>query len=1068
MFSKKNFKKTAILILAAALISSSFVLSPINTPVVNAASTITVDVATYGYTSTAVQNAINAANAGDTVYLPGSATPYDFTSTVTVNKAITISGDDSLTLQNLCVPEYGANGTDVPPTWSATPPNCYANDSNIKLFTITSSNVTLKNLKLTGRTTETSGDNYGIYILSSTNRASYVYDNLTVIGCEISGHNYGIDFVDSYNGLVKGCYIHDNKLNGSGYGVCINGWQMSSGGSTAVIRENEFMANRHDVATNSPNTKFIVYKNYTHDDNESQHEPCFDLHPEGAATIMGAVRNNIFVRTWPGGFNSGSLQITGNYYDEGCENYIVDDAEFRTKPAMNLLNVPWHSGSFEPNADLHDIYVSGNTNNSSVHDTWVRTFDYTTQTKTGPNQSYVVNDSMYENGVLFAHDSYDSSPYPPLRATGAVKPLLGEVYVTQAGTSTKVDSIDADTWYDLDAMACDPQGAGNIARIGIQLRDPKTFNYTPGNADGIFRANGNYYIETDGTNVYVRKNEGSTTWTTVSANTQDLFVDTNYFQYYTDGSARKHFKIRFKVLNDAASSEWFINGYAKDAQGNYPTDRQYYDQLEWFLNVNNPDAPAPTPTPMPSSVTHMLTFSHLDSRNVNTGDQGYHFMQALIDDGNNITVVWEKDASADAANTWFTEKVDVTQYVQGKSNVSVKFRVYEKRGVSNLAASVYYDDVSLDGFTVSNSGFETTGSWNYSSAGSFSGAYSTSQHKSGAKSYKISLPTNTSTNPGDYGCITQSCSLVPKYLNFSHMDNREANSYDRGYHFMQALINNQVVWEKDVAAAGDGANTWYTESVNVAQYVQGQPSVDLVLRVYEKTGVSNMAVDVYYDDVSLDGFTVSNNGYETTGSWNYSSAGSFSGAYSTSQYKSGAKSYKISLPADTSTNPDDYGCIAQSCSLVPKYLNFSYMDNRGVNTVDQGYHFIQAMINNQVVWENDTAADGANTWYTGSVDVAQYIQEKSIFDLKFRVYDKKDVSNLNIEVYLDDVSLDGFTVSNSGFETTGSWNYSSLGSFSGAYSTSQYKSGARSYKISLPVDTHTNPYDYGCITQTCN
>jgi hypothetical protein len=181
---------------------------------------------------------------------------------------------------------------------------------------------------------------------------------------------------------------------------------------------------------------------------------------------------------------------------------------------------------------------------------------------------------------------YNHTSYPP-REPAHPKPLLGDVYITEADTTIIVGKVIKDTWYDLHALAVDAQGADNIARIGIQLRDPSLYPRIPGNTTGLFKAAGQYFIETDGDSVFVRKTEDSSDWTAVADSTQDLYVDTNHFKYYTDGVHRKHFVIRFKLLSDAVSTEWMINAYAKDAEGNYPHDPAYTSQEGWYVPVGD-------------------------------------------------------------------------------------------------------------------------------------------------------------------------------------------------------------------------------------------------------------------------------------------------------------------------------------------------------------------------------------------------------------------------------------------------------------------------------------------------
>ncbi len=58
---------------------------------------------------------------------------------------------------------------------------------------------------------------------------------------------------------------------------------------------------------------------------------------------------------------------------------------------------------------------------------------------------------------------------------------------------------------------------------------------------------------------------------------------------------------------------------------------------------------------------------------------GYHYKQVLLDG----TVIWEEDV-ADGSRAWHTVTVDVTRYVRGKTHVTLAFRLFDKKAVSNF------------------------------------------------------------------------------------------------------------------------------------------------------------------------------------------------------------------------------------------------------------------------------------------------------------------------------------------------------------------------------------------------
>ena len=150
-------------------------------------------------------------------------------------------------------------------------------------------------------------------------------------------------------------FLHDNALDGMGYGVVVSGTQMTEGGSTVLISESEFALNRHAIASNSPETRFAVERCYFHDTNPSQLQPDVDAHPQGLSTLRLVVRDSTFVRTRPIGVKAGSMEITGNRFDSSCGDVIGQ---------MILFGQPTHNGNIIADAYMHDVYIGGNRNES--------------------------------------------------------------------------------------------------------------------------------------------------------------------------------------------------------------------------------------------------------------------------------------------------------------------------------------------------------------------------------------------------------------------------------------------------------------------------------------------------------------------------------------------------------------------------------------------------------------------------------------------------------------------------------------------------------------------------------
>jgi hypothetical protein len=96
---------------------------------------------------------------------------------------------------------------------------------------------------------------------------------------------------------------------------------------------------------------------------------------------------------------------------------------------------------------------------------------------------------------------------------------------------------------------------------------------------------------------------------------------------------------------------------------------------------------------------------------------GYHFKQLLVDDA----VVWEADvAGGDPA--WQDVEVDVTDAVRGRENVTLAFRLFDKKGVSNFAVRWQLRDLRTEGLKVA-ADFREAKPWTLSSRGAFQSGF---------------------------------------------------------------------------------------------------------------------------------------------------------------------------------------------------------------------------------------------------------------------------------------------------------------------------------------------------------
>lgn len=526
--------------------------------------TITVN----GFTGGDIQDAIDQASPGDEIYLP--AGDYAISETVRIDK-------DSLTLRGAAqlmevgvVEWYRDNEA---PYWNGTPSRLTYNGSySFDMMVVSGDHVRFEDLSFKGGL----ADQYGYSSADlRLNGVELLYGDAEVYGCEFFRHSQGLTMLGinvDKSLKVRNSYFYENFRQDSGYGIVSS----SYGKGNMDVRDSEFTKNRHSVI-GSRRVKMLIANNYFHDDDPVVKEYDIDIHPDARYNGRMIVRDNVIRDAGFVVFHGGYGEVTGNYF-----------GEYTDGPGYHPVYVgPRNTATYRKNVKPHDIYVGRNIDETG-HTPFVqvRHYDFEDDPE-DPNTTWThkyFGYNVYDEGVLWEsvhteYPTYDSDP----------KPMLGDVYITEAGGAQTIDQIETGVWYDLHAMGVDPQGADTISRIGLQLRHEDTA-YEAGNVLGAFDADNNYFIETDGSSVYVRDTSSQSAWTTLtSSSLRGLYVDTSatsgMFGYSTDGSHRKHFTIRFKLLDAADPGVWSINGYVKDQNNNLPIDLEYDGQNGWEIDV---------------------------------------------------------------------------------------------------------------------------------------------------------------------------------------------------------------------------------------------------------------------------------------------------------------------------------------------------------------------------------------------------------------------------------------------------------------------------------------------------
>jgi hypothetical protein len=176
----------------------------------------------------------------------------------------------------------------------------------------------------------------------------------------------------------------------------------------------------------------------------------------------------------------------------------------------------------------------------------------------------------------------------------------------------------------------------------------------------------------------------------------------------------------------------FVQDYREVIDGvvvAYPQDRDEIDQAWAILNdaavVMPGELGYPPSTPsqpgefvqvtqsaaVVPGASQRLRFRERDD--FTAGTSGYHFKQLLVND----TVVWEADV-AGGTNAWGEVTVDVAAAAQGKTKLTVAFRLLDKQGVSNFGVRWRVKDLQAEGLKLA-AGLDQPQRWQISQRGAF-------------------------------------------------------------------------------------------------------------------------------------------------------------------------------------------------------------------------------------------------------------------------------------------------------------------------------------------------------------
>ncbi len=180
----------------------------------------------------------------------------------------------------------------------------------------------------------------------------------------------------------------------------------------------------------------------------------------------------------------------------------------------------------------------------------------------------------------------------------------------------------------------------------------------------------------------------------------------------------------------------FVRDYREVIDGvvvAYPQDREEIDHTWAILNdaaVALPGElsyPASTPSQPGDFVqarqsAAVLPGEHLRLRfrerdDFTAGTSGYHFKQLLVND----RVLWEEDV-AGGTNAWCDITVEVPASAVGSTNLTLAFRLLDKKGVSNFGVRWQVRDLQAEGLALA-AGLDQPQRWQVSQRGPFEAGF---------------------------------------------------------------------------------------------------------------------------------------------------------------------------------------------------------------------------------------------------------------------------------------------------------------------------------------------------------
>ncbi len=161
-----------------------------------------------------------------------------------------------------------------------------------------------------------------------------------------------------------------------------------------------------------------------------------------------------------------------------------------------------------------------------------------------------------------------------------------------------------------------------------------------------------------------------------------------------------------------------------------------------------------------------------------------------------------------------------------------------------------------------NPGFEDQGGWKIVKQGrNLQATFDDEMAQSGQKSVSVSLGWESKTKKNDFAGVVQVLELSKADKGISFYVKDDYFGKTKGYHWMELLLDGEVIWEADVA---EGNAEWRKVSLDLTRYLKEgkqkkigrnqyrlEKNYKITFRVYERNNVNRFGVQVWADQFEL-------------------------------------------------------------------------------------------------------------------------------------------------------------------------------------------------------------------------